>query len=157
MGVEWVLRRNCSLSPRQLGTFYVSICLVSLLIASGFALSGAPVVLAFAGVELAVLGVALLVHARHVADGDRITLAGDELRVEQADGPAVTTVQFRAQWVRVEPAAGEGSLVELTGQGQRVRVGRFLRPELRGAFARELRAALRGAAASPSPLSASIA
>jgi uncharacterized membrane protein len=64
----------------------------------------------------------------------------------------VRTVRFRAQWVRVEPTAGEGSLVELSGQGHRVRVGRFLRPELRAAFARELRACLRGATpAAPNP------
>jgi uncharacterized membrane protein len=43
----------------------------------------------------------------------------------------------------VEPMYGEGSLLELSGQGQRIRVGRYLRPELRGALARELRLALR--------------
>lgn len=130
----------------------MSICLVSLLIAAGFALSGAPVVLAFAGIELAVLGWALVIHARHVCDADRLTLTGDQLRVEQSDGPSVRTVSFRAQWVRVEPAGAEGSLVELTGQGQSVCVGRFIRPELRAAFARELRSALRSAAsAEPAP------
>ena len=50
---------------------------------------------------------------------------------------------IRAEWVRVEPVHGEGSLVEITGQGQRMRVGRYLRPELRSALARELRQALR--------------
>jgi len=45
--------------------------------------------------------------------------------------------------VRVEPVHGEGSLVEITGQGRRIRVGRYLRPELRMALARELRQAVR--------------
>jgi uncharacterized membrane protein len=53
--------------------------------------------------------------------------------------------------VRVEPAHGDGSLVELTGQGQHVRVGRYLRPELRNALARELRLALRRECARATP------
>jgi uncharacterized membrane protein len=44
---------------------------------------------------------------------------------------------------------GEGSLVEITGQGHRMRVGRYLRPDLRTALARELRQALRQECARP--------
>jgi len=152
--VQWQLRRNCSMTPRQLGIFYVSICLVSLLIATGFALSGAPVVLAFAGIELVLVGVALLVYARHATDADTLVLSDRELRVDQSDGTTVRTARFRAEWVRVEPASADGSLVELSGEGQRVRVGRFLRPELRAAFAQELRLALRRGvpARAPSPV-----
>jgi uncharacterized membrane protein len=148
-GVQWVLRRNCSVTPRQLGGFYLSMCLVSLLIASGFAFSGAPVVLAFAGLELLVLGIALLVYARHATDADTLTLSGPSLLVEQTHGSACRMTRFRAEWVSVEPALGDGSLVELSGQGQRVRIGRFLRPEMRAAFAQELRLALRTARTAP--------
>jgi uncharacterized membrane protein len=51
--------------------------------------------------------------------------------------------RFRAEWVRVEPAADDGSLVELSGEGRRVCIGRHVRPELRPALAQELRRALR--------------
>lgn len=142
-GIRWVLGRNCSLSPRQLAAFYASVCGVSSLIALGFALNGALVVLAFAGIELLVLGVALLVYARHAADADTLTLRGDHLDVEQTDGATARTARFRTEWVSVEPARDDGSLVEISGQGQRVLIGRFLRPEMRAPFARELRAALR--------------
>jgi uncharacterized membrane protein len=43
----------------------------------------------------------------------------------------------------VEPEHGDGSLIELSGQGQRIVVGRFVRPELRRQLADELRWALR--------------
>lgn len=152
-GLQWVLLRNCSLSPRQLASFYASICAVSLLIALGFAFNGAPVVLAFAGLELLVLGAALLVYARHARDGDTLTLAGQELSVEQAQGGVTQRTLFRAEWVRVEPAHGYGSLVELSGQGLRVRVGRFLRAEMRDALADELRRALRSARSVHGPAS----
>ena len=47
------------------------------------------------------------------------------------------------RWAEVEPVAAQGSLVEISGRGRTVQVGRFLRPELRSPFARELRQALR--------------
>ncbi|MFY8084637.1 MAG: DUF2244 domain-containing protein [Rubrivivax sp.] len=142
-GVQWVLRRNCSLTPAQLGGFYLSMCAVSLIIAAGFALNGAPVVLWFAGIELVLLAVALLVYARHAADADTVTLTGQVLTVHQSFGNACTATLFRTPWVSVEPAHGDGSLIQLAGQGQTVHIGRFLRPEARAGFSRELRAALR--------------
>ncbi len=153
-GVQWVLRRNCSITPRQLGAVYLSLCFLSLLIAGGFAWFGAPVVLAFAGLELLALGAALLVYARHARDGDTLTLAGQSLAVEQSHGGRVRRTEFRAEWVAVEPSHGEGSLVQLSGEGHEVRIGRFMRPDLRPALAQEIRAALRtvrGAAAPYDP------
>jgi len=144
-GVRWVLRRNCSVTPAQMGAAYLALCLLSVAIAVPFALHGALAVLAFAGLELVAVGAALLVYARHVGDGDTLTLAGQSLHVEQTSGSRTSHAEFRAEWVSVEPSHGEGSLVELAGQGQRVRVGRFLRPELRPALAQELRLALRSA------------
>jgi uncharacterized membrane protein len=44
----------------------------------------------------------------------------------------------------VEPVRNDGSLVEVSGQGRRVRVGQFLRPHLRTVLAHELRTAIRG-------------
>ena len=110
-GLRWVLGRNCSISPRQLAGFYASVCAVSLLIALGFALHGAPVVLAFAGLELLVLGVLLLVYARHAGDADTLILRGGELDVEQTDGATSRLARFRAEWVSVEPALADESLI----------------------------------------------
>ena len=141
--LQWLQQRNCSITPRQLGACYLSLCAVSLLIGLFFFTQGAPLVLAFAGLELLAVGVALLVFARHAGDRETLTLVGRSLQVEQCFGARIDRVDFAAEWLHVEPAGGQGSLVELSGRGQQVRVGRFLRPELRGAFARELRLALR--------------
>jgi uncharacterized membrane protein len=97
------------------------------------------------------VGVALLVFARHACDRELLTLDGARLLVEQHVGPAVHRTEFAAEHLRVEPAAGQGSLVVLSAQGRTLRVGRHLRPEWREAFARELRRALRGAGASARP------
>ncbi len=146
--LQWLQRRNCSITPAQLGLVYASLCAVSLMIGAFFFLQGAPLVLAFTGLELLAVGCALLLFARHAGDREVLTLVGRSLRVEQHIGSRVQHTDLAAEWLSVEPAAGQGSLVELSARGQQVRVGRFLRPELRGAFARELRHALRRGALS---------
>lgn len=146
-GLQWDLRRNCSITPRQLVLAYAMLCTTSLLIAAGFWLNGAPVVLAYTGLELLALGAAMAVYARHATDRETITLAASELAIEHRCGHAVERACFRAEWVRVEPLAGQGSLVEISGEGRHALAGRYLRPELRAELARELRAALRSARA----------
>jgi uncharacterized membrane protein len=142
-GLQWVLKRNCSFTPAQLFGAYLMLCAVSMAIALGFTWHGAAPVLAFAAVELLLVGAALLVYSRHAADQERITLADGALSVEHRHGPQTERCQFRAAWVRVEPRHGEGSLVELSGDGRKSFVGRYLRPEMRTPLAQELRAALR--------------
>lgn len=143
LALQWLMRRNCSLAPSQMLGVYLALCAVSLGIGAGFWLFGAPAILPFAGAELLLLGAALWLYSRHALDRETITLAQRRLQVEHHCGRRTVQASFRAEWVCVEPAHGEGSLVELTGQGQRIRVGRYLRPELRAALARELRQALR--------------
>lgn len=148
-GIEWLLKRNCSITPQQLGAVYASLCGVSALIAGFFFWLGAPWVAAFAGIELAAVGVAMLVFAHHAGDRETLTLMGRSLRVESRIGKRVERTELAADWLTVEPAAGQGSLVQLRGRGHFVRVGRFLRPELRSAFAQELRRTLRQLPAGP--------
>lgn len=139
----WELRRNCSISPRQMLLAYLLLCAVALLVALGFWWQGVQLVMAFAGIELLAVGVGMLLMARHARDREIITLSGREMAVEQHVGPVVEHTRFRIEWVRVEPAAAEGSLVELSGEGRSVLVGRHVRPELRFELAQELRRALR--------------
>jgi uncharacterized membrane protein len=143
MRVEWLLKRNCSITPRQLFGVYLSLCALSLAIATGFAWFGAAPVLAFAGVELLLLGAALLTYARHATDHERVTLCGPALSVEHHRGNQAVCSEFRAAWVRVEPLSSDHSLIEVAADGHTARIGRYLRPELRPSLARELRAALR--------------
>jgi len=141
--VQWLLKRNCSLAPRQLLMFYATLCLMSLAIAGFFWLHGATLVMPFAGVEMLGVGALLLLYARHAADRDLIQLCPGRLTVERISGPHIEQVEFAPEWVRVEPETGDGSLIELSGQGRRIAVGRFVRPESRPQLADELRWALR--------------
>lgn len=142
--VDWVLKRNCSVTPVQLGWMYASLCVVSLGIASMFWLHGARYVLGFAWLELLAVGAAFLVYARHATDGECISLRPDRLIVERMQAGRVERVEFDRTWVRVEPQAADGSLIEVSGRGRKVVIGRHVRAELRADLARELRRALHG-------------
>ena len=143
--VSWRLRRNCSVSPAQLLLVYLMLCGVSLSIGLFFWFQGAPFVIGFTGLELAVVGWAFLVYARHATDGEWISLQGASLVVERETAGRRERAEFERQWVRVEPKAGEHSLIELSGRGRTMEVGRFVRPELRQVLAGEIRRALRAA------------
>lgn len=141
--IHWFLGRNCSVTPTQLGWLYASLCVVSLGIGTFFWFQGAVMILPFAWVELAAVGVAFLVYARHAADREHILLQGRRLVVELENAGRLERAEFDRDWVRVEPAVDDRSLIELSGQGRRMSVGRYVRPELRPVLAQEIRRALR--------------
>ena len=141
--MEWILKRNCSMAPRDLFGLFGGLCVLSLGIAGFFWFQGARLVMPFAWLELIAVGVALLVYARHAADQELIELSRTSLRVHHICGSSIETAEFVPDWVIVEPVTGGESLIELSGQGRRIEVGRFVRPELRQQFASELRQAVR--------------
>lgn len=143
--IHWFLKRNCSVSPAQLAWVYLSLCVVSLGIGVVFWFQGATLVMPFAWVELLVVGVSFRVYARHATDGEKISLQGAQLVVELESAGKLERAEFNREWVRVEPRTDDRSLIEVSGQGRTVQVGRYVRPELRPALAREIRMALRGA------------
>jgi len=100
-------------------------------------------VMAFAWLELVAVGAALLVYSRHAADQENIAVRQGKLTVARTSGSLVETAEFVPEWVRVEPVTGDESLIEVFGQGRRIEVGRFVRPELRRQLANELRQAVR--------------
>jgi uncharacterized membrane protein len=141
--VEWVLRRADSLAARQLLWLCAALCLLSLGIGAAFWQRGAGSALPLAAFELLAAAAALAVLARHAGDRECIALRDDGLTVEHVSGRRVERVAFGPGWVRVEPRHGDRSLIELSGQGRRIAVGRYVRPELRVQLADELRWALR--------------
>ncbi|CAG9175241.1 DUF2244 domain-containing protein [Cupriavidus respiraculi] len=140
---DWLMKRNCSLSPRQVGWFYLSIFSFSTAIGLFFAWRGTWLVLPFTALELTGLGIALLMYARHATDYERVTLVDGMLVVETSSAAAVTRQKFNPRWVRVELGESSLALVSLRMGGQTVQVGCFLDPYRRRKFAQELASALR--------------
>ena len=143
-GVHWALRRNCSVTPRQLAAMFVLLSLLSLAVATFFWSQGAWMVLPFSALELLAVAVAFLMYGRHAADGELISLQKGRLVVELEEAGRLTRVEFPGHAVVVDMPADERRLVSLRGGGRVLEVGRFVRQELRPVLARELRWALSG-------------
>ena len=143
--IHWFLGRNCSVTPVQLGWLYASLCVVTLGIGTFFWFQGAVMILPFAWLELVAVGAAFVAYGRHAADREHILLQGRRLVVELENAGRLERAEFDRDRVRVEPVVDDHSLIEVSGQGRRMSVGRYLRPELRPELARELRRALREA------------
>lgn len=142
-GVHWTLRRNCSVSPAQLGKAFAVLGCLSLAVAVFFWFQGAFLVLPFALLELTALAAAFVVHARHATDSERISVLSGQVLVEIETAGRTESRALPRTWARVETGAVR-QLVEVRSEGGSVQVGRFLRSDLRPLLAREIRQALRG-------------
>lgn len=141
--MHWVLRRNCSVSPQQLLWVFVLLSAVSLVVAGFFWSQGATLVLPFTVVELVAVGTAFLVYARHATDRERISLREGCLVVEHETAGSTQRCEFARHVVRVDSLVEGDRLIAVHGGGRVVRVGRYLRSDLRPALAREIRIALK--------------
>lgn len=141
--INWSLKKNCALAPHQMGFVYGCICALSLAIGTFFWLLGATYVLAFTCLEIAVVGIAFLVYARHATDGDWVTITDSQVTVETERAGKRLKAQLDPYWVRVGTPSDEKSLIELSEKGRFVYVGRFIRPEQRVIVAKEIKQALR--------------
>ena len=138
----WMLSRNCALTPRQVGAFYLSLVTASAIIAVVFLLRGAWMILPFSILEMVALGIALLIYARHAVDGERVLLRRDTLEIETVDGRHHRTTRLDPRSVRVEMEARPRGGLAVVARGERIAVGRFVCERERRRFARELRQAL---------------
>ena len=147
--VQWLLEPDRPAAARRL---LLGVALASLvwlaLGATAWSRSVQPAA-PVAWLGLMLIGSALWVGSRRARDRECIRLQPGRLTVEHVHGGHVERVEFTPAWVRVEPEHGERSLIELSGQGRHISVGRFVRPELRRQLADELRWALRRRPAPP--------
>ncbi len=144
---EWTLKRNCSLSPCQFASLLGSLALVSLVVASVFAWSGAWWIMLFAVVEVVALAVTFVAYARHAGDYERIVVGPDTLVIELNSGSRVLRRQTHPALARVEypypdEMAGGDALIGLALGGEAVGVGRFVPLRSRESLAREIKGRL---------------
>jgi uncharacterized membrane protein len=146
---EWTLQRNCSLAPRQVALAYAILCVFSLTVSLAlFFLHGIWVVLAFSLLELALVGCALVIYARHALDHEHIALSDACLLVERIEADRREQARLDPLWTRViAPDERKRALIRLESRGVKVEVGRFVTEARRRQVERELRQALRSVSA----------
>lgn len=140
---EWVLRPNCSLTPRQLACAYLVLCALSFAVAGLFAVRGAWCVLAFTTIEMLIVAVAFLNYARHAVDHERIILDTDGcVVVEKQSGGKMQRTVLASCWLRIAVPVRYGDLIQLESQGAKVKVGSCVTQSVRQRVAGEIRAEL---------------
>jgi uncharacterized membrane protein len=141
---EWLLKRNCSMSPRQLLAALAGLCLGIFVFSLPFVLLyGAWLVLVYAILEVVALAAAFVHYARHARDHEHIVLADGSLLVECVEAERVRQIRLEPNWIRVVTPRRYGDLIRLECGRYAVQVGRFVTAERRRLVAEELRRELR--------------
>lgn len=137
---SWMCKRNCSISPRQLLGFFVSLSLVSLLVAGMCWIGGATLVPPFTLLELLVMAAALFAYARHAADRELVHFGEQQVVVEWESAGRLERTELPTRQTRI--LMHDNGLIVFSASGRQAFVGRYTRPERREQLARELRRAL---------------
>jgi uncharacterized membrane protein len=146
-----MLKRNCSLSPRQLLAAYAAICCASFAVAILCAWHGAWYVLAFAVLEMAAVALAFVHYGRHATDHEHIVLDQDGLLVERVEAGLRHAVRLDPYGTRIVAPRQYDDLISLRGHGMAVEVGRYATQAIRRQVARELASALQAGVTVPAP------
>ncbi len=139
---QWVMKRNCAMSPRQLGCWFGSLAVFSLLLAAFLVANGAWLVVPFTLIEIAALGVVFVWWGRHATDYERIVVASDLLSIETSNGERLRRVEHRPAWVRVEYGGARRDPIRIVSSGKAIEVGGLVPDDRRAALAKELRGVL---------------
>ncbi len=141
---EWLLKKNCSISPSQLAKAYMALCVASFLVASYFVVHGAWFVMVFAVLEMAAVAAAFIYFGRHATDRELIALGDQGLVVELVQAEQVSQYRMNPLHTRVAWPAIRHGLIGLEANGSRVEVGRYLTEKKRQELAKELKYELDG-------------
>jgi len=146
--LDQVLRPSPPLSPRILCAILAAVAVINILFALYFVMRGAWPVAPFLGADMALLAWAFrasLIAARHE---EHVTLTHSLLSIARrpARGRG-DEIRFNPYWVRVhmDDPPDHWSQLTLRSHGRAVRIGTFLAPDARAAFAQTLKSALRQA------------
>ncbi|MBU3602663.1 DUF2244 domain-containing protein [Polynucleobacter sp. AM-25C3] len=134
----WLMKRNCSFSPKQVGVFYLSIVCFSLLVATYFLLIGVWMVIIFTSIEILALTFALYIYSRHALDYEKITIVGKQLLFERSWGGKVQSHEFNTIWTKLVRSESTGRDLVLKTSAQEVPIGFFIGANEQAQFEKEL-------------------
>ena len=134
----WLMKRNCSFSPKQVGLFYLSIVCFSLLVATYFLLIGVWMVIIFTSIEILALTIALYVYTRHALDYEKITIVGKQLLFERSWGGKLQSHEFNTIWTKLIRSESGGRDLILKTSTKEVPIGFFIGANEQEQFEKEL-------------------
>ena len=136
-----IAKPNCSLSSKERLGVVVLVASLSFIIAIGFVIAGAWLVLPFAGLEVLAVGFAFYYVNCHSGDYESLTIEGDKLAIEKHSYKKTSEIVFNRYWARVmlrDLPGGDQALL-LRSHGKEVEFGRyFMNNDQRRALAKQL-------------------
>jgi uncharacterized membrane protein len=149
-----VLSPHRSLSRRGFNILIACVGIVSFVVGTGFLLMGAWPVFGFFGLDAALVYFAFRRNYLDARAFEEINLSREELRIRRVS-PLGREVQFSFDpyWTRLDVDRRSWGIaaLALTSSGRRLRIGAFLSPDDRAAFADALSVAL-STARTPAPV-----
>ena len=137
---EWILKKNCTLSPSQFGSAISIVGGLSLVIATMWAFNGAWFILPFAFAECVALLVAFLIYSRHATDFERVILTNNEICLESEIGGILKIIKIPRSWVRARFEKNKaGGLVLLNSGKTELKIGQFVSLKRRELFFDEIK------------------
>ncbi len=143
--LDAVLRPSPPLTPDILRLILGIVAAINFVFALTFVLRGAWPIAPFMGLDVVLLGWAFRASQIAARREEHVTLSRSLLRVTRKparkDAPQIA---FNPYWVRVEmqDPPEHGSQLTLWSHGKGIRIGAFLAPSERAAFAQRLKTAL---------------
>lgn len=143
---QFVIRPNCSLSWRMTVRLILGFSVLSAVIATGFALLGAWMILPFAGLEIVVLCIALYICAQRNNRCEVVTVGKDSVTVVRGRKEPEEGHEFRRVWAQVVHERPVHhwypSRLLIRSHGREVEVGNCLTEEERKQLACQLEQAI---------------
>ncbi|HWA13346.1 MAG TPA: DUF2244 domain-containing protein [Burkholderiales bacterium] len=141
-GMTFVTRRNNSLPAGGRRLVLGSLAALIFAISLGFALSGAWMVLPFAGLEVLVVCLAFRYMERQAADFEQLSLDGERIVVERGRRGRTRRVELNRHWARVDyqaPGGSQAGRLVLRAHGSDVEFGTYLTDAQKADVARRLK------------------
>jgi len=122
----WLMKRNCSFSPKQVGLFYLSIVSFSLLVAGYFLFIGVWMIIIFTSIEILALTIALYVYTRHALDYEKITIVDKQLFVERSWGGKIQIDELNTLWTKLHRSGTGRPSLTLKSSTKEIPIGFFV-------------------------------
>lgn len=132
--VQWALKKNCFLTPRQLAACLACVSLPGLLAGLAFFVLGAPMILLMLILQGITMAWCFVAYGRHAADREWLSVSRDAIEVHIVRGADEVRKTFDRATASLALLAGQHNLIAISESGRSVQVGsslpRHLRPLL---------------------------
>ena len=141
-GYEFLLKRNCSISPKQLAVIFIVLGLISIFVGTFFYSLGATLILPFSCLEVLALTAAYFYNAVHANDYERLIVGSQHVYFKSKLGHKFSEETFLKSLARILPS-DHFDLIKLSQGRRNIHFGKNIHSRLIPALELEVRQALR--------------